>query len=260
MVSSRQQEQYTRVIESLTKPRTSCRHAQCFGANKKHTRCQLCINADRAKESRTPRCRFHLGVKGGFNRRGQLILGFDPILMQNSAHKFADDAIQTALTIMAPRASTLRVQLGWLSEQSAHVCEYTNRQAPRFFCYICNLDDHWFMILMHDESEMFVFNSINWNMTAARIRRLKGMDKFTGKCMRVENLPQQVNELDCGAFAIFFTYCYVFNRPIPDQLPIGLEERKNNNNNVSTSIRHATVLFLLSKDQAYLEALCTPTA
>lgn len=257
MVSSRQQEQYARVLETLTKTRASCRHAQCFGVNKKHARCQLCLNADQAKASRTPRCRLHPPDKKtvtGFNRRGQLVYGFDPILMHDSTHKFADDAIQTALTIMAPRASSARVRLGWLSEQSAHICEYTNKQAPFYFCNICNLDDHWFMFLMYDQSKMYIFNSLDWPVDVARIRRLKGMERFSGECLRIANLPQQTNPVDCGAFAIFYTFCYLFNRPIPARL-----EEKNVNNNSSTSIRHATVLFLLSKDLSYLQALCTAT-
>lgn len=255
MVSSRQREQYEQVLASITKTRPSCRHAQCFAFNKKQTRCQMCLNVNRARESRTPRCHLHHGKPDKLNRfserRGAFVYGFDPALLNSSRKKFADDAIQTALKVFAAKASERRIQIGWLSERTSYDIEYVNPRPARWYCYICNLDDHWFTILMQNRQEIYVFNSLagGFNVSEERIRRLRGMSGFYGQAIQVTELPQQENELDCGAFAICYAYCYIYNQPLPAQA-VTRDPR------TSTPVRHAVVLFLLAKDPNFLRELC----
>ena len=261
MVSSRQRAQYEQVLGIVTKVRANCKHAQCFGFNKKQTRCQLCLNADRASSSPAPRCHHHHDKTDKLNRfagrRHMLVYGFDPVLLTNSGHKFADDAIRTALDIFADKASARRIQIGWMSTTTLYACDYNNKKEPVSHVYICNVDDHWFTLAMVDaEIGTLILNSLRqgFEVNRRRIRRLRGMESSDGELVTISDLPQQKNAKDCGAFAIFYAYCAIYKKKIPPRIPY--IDKAETEADASPLVRHQVVLTLLSKDTKYLDDLC----
>lgn len=257
MVSSRQQQEYRDTIDLILKRRSACKHSQCFGFSKKEARCQLCLNQARAASSRQPRCWRHENHASDrlnrFSRRGELVYGFDPLLMTESDRKFADDAIETALKIFLGKANARRIQIGWLSQVTSHMLEYTHAAPPLWKVFICNLDDHWFMLAQGRSAadKLFVFNSLrSFQVSERRIRRLRGMAHSEDlSLVLIDDLPQQSNLHDCGAFAILFAYCLIYNKDIPDEIEAPDEE------SASSAVRHQVVLMLLTKVAETLNAL-----
>lgn len=256
MVSSKQKRQYQVVREGILAVRGNCKHAQCSGFNKHETRCRLCVGAKRLTGALS-RCHVHHDkpdVLNRLSRNRSLVLGYDAALEENSSKWLADDAIHTALKVMADKARVRRVRTGLITPTN-NIIVYdppASGGAIRAECYICLVRSHWITVWI-ESGTVFVFDSLAGS-TAYRFlpNSLPNDDDMDVK--PVADLPQQTNENDCGCFAIFFAYCLIYNHKIPRTIP-EFDSDEPDKRNASSLIRHATVLMLLAKHADYLKVL-----
>lgn len=213
--------EYKEILRSILGKNERCRHKQCDFTRPEH-QCRLCLNVT-ASASPNKICSTHKkhvsrrftpyltrerdadGLK--LNRQGQVKLGFDPLLLTDQKKWFADDAIRTAFLFMTPKASERRVDL-CLHTPANGLDKVVKVPNAVVRLIILTTSRHWMLIVYNYESkEWLLYNSKESQYYTDYVLGVYNVAEI-----RNMNSLQQLNDNDCGAFAIYNALCLLYRK------------------------------------------------
>lgn len=249
-----------------------CKHLQCTSLTRSQDvhRCRLCVGESRVNSGV---CHVHAKQQQQqsgddeqttiypekyyrlfkLNRQRRLVLGFDERLLTNSKLLFADDAIETGLILMIPLAVKANINLWMQTPMNSLNKVYTTSRDAVGTCLIVLLDGHWFTYIALEQNKWVVYNSLDANSeranTTYRPRSTASLllktilNNNEIECVTPRHVNDtinliQVNNKDCGAFALFYVLRFLF--------------AAHNKTNLLTKInaqnvRHYLLIYLLSR-------------